>query len=109
VDRIEFRDAVKHERRIELAFEDHRYWDLIRWKDAETVLNKPVTGVKVISKDEILIGVDDEENELYAYVYNYQVVDVAPRVFRPHHYYLPFSRAEVENSKGTLQQNDGYN
>jgi len=109
VDRIEFRDAVKHERRIELAFEDHRYWDLIRWKDAETVLNKPVTGVKVISKDEILIGVDDEENELYTYVYNYQVVDVAPRVFRPHHYYLPFSRAEVENSKGTLQQNDGYN
>ena len=29
----DFREAVRHERRIELAFEDHRYWDLLRWKD----------------------------------------------------------------------------
>ena len=103
-DRNEFRNAVKHERRIELAFEDHRYWDLIRWKDAETVLNNPVTGVKVISKNVVVI---DEENETYTY--QYQIIDVAPRVFRSHHYYLPFTRSEVENSKGTLQQNDGYN
>ena len=94
-DRDEFRDAVKHERRIELAFEDHRYWDLIRWKDAELVLNSPVKGVK-ITKDE------NEE-------FNYEVVDVAPRVFLQRNYYLPFTRAEIENSQGTLKQNDGYN
>ena len=32
-DKDSFRDAVKHERRVELAFEDHRYWDLLRWKE----------------------------------------------------------------------------
>src|SRR5690606_10875787 len=37
-----FREAVHHERRVELAFEGFRYWDLLRWKQAETVLNKPV-------------------------------------------------------------------
>ena len=38
-----FRQAVKHERQVELAFEDHRYWDLLRWKDASTVLNEPLS------------------------------------------------------------------
>ncbi len=42
-----FRDAVKHERRIELAFENHRYWDLVRWGDAVTIQNQPVTGVEI--------------------------------------------------------------
>lgn len=90
----EFRKAVKRERQVELAFEDHRYWDLLRWKDAETVLNNPVKGVRV-SKD--LNG-----------VFAYQIVNVAPRTFLPRNYYLPFRRAEVENSKGSLIQNNGY-
>lgn len=31
----ELRDVVRTERRIELAFEGKRYWDLIRWREAE--------------------------------------------------------------------------
>ena len=42
--KTDFRNAVKQERRVELAFEDHRYWDLLRWKDAMTVLNKAIKG-----------------------------------------------------------------
>ena len=95
VDRDEFRNVVKHERRIELAFEDHRYWDLIRWLDAEDVLNSPVKGVKVAKDTDGL--------------YHYEVVDVAARVFFSRNYYLPFTRSEIENSQGTLKQNDGYN
>jgi starch-binding outer membrane protein, SusD/RagB family len=34
----ELRDAIKAERQLELAFEGSRYWDLIRWGDAEKVL-----------------------------------------------------------------------
>jgi len=41
----ELRKLVRNERRIELAFEDRRYMDLIRWKLAEKVLNKPVYGL----------------------------------------------------------------
>ncbi len=32
-------DNVRHERRIEFAFENLRYWDLIRWRTATTVMN----------------------------------------------------------------------
>lgn len=91
----DFRKAVKHERQVELAFEDHRYWDLVRWNDAYDVLNKPVRGV-VVGK-----------NPLGGYTYSY--VNVASRVFQRHNSYLPFSRQEITNSNGTLTQNSGYN
>jgi len=88
-----FRDAVKHERRVELAFEDHRYWDLLRWKDAMTVLNQPVNGVKITRSGA---------------AYTYTVQKVADRTFNERNYYLPFMRSEIENSAGTLGQNPGY-
>lgn len=84
-----FRAAVKHERQIELAFEDHRYWDLLRWMDAKDVLNRPVKGVKIAGGA-------------------YEVVDVAARSFEERNYYLPFTRSEIQNSNGTIEQNKGY-
>lgn len=38
------RDIIHRERLIELAFEGTRLWDLRRWKEAVTELNKPVYG-----------------------------------------------------------------
>ena len=93
--RDEFRSAIKHERQVEFAFEDHRYWDLIRWGDAPTVLNQPIRGV-VVGKNS-------------AGDYTYQYRTVANRVFLSHQIYLPFSRNEITNSGGTLSQNNGYN
>ncbi|MFN3852742.1 MAG: RagB/SusD family nutrient uptake outer membrane protein [Spirosomataceae bacterium] len=37
-------DEIRRERRVELAVEGFRYWDLIRWKTAEIELKKPVLG-----------------------------------------------------------------
>ena len=92
-DQEAFREAVKHERRVELAFEDHRYWDLLRWKDAMEVLNRPVLGVKVSKEGE---------------GWNYEVTEVAERIFFEKNYYLPFLRSEIENSNNTLEQNPQY-
>lgn len=89
----EFRNAVKHERRVELAFEDHRYWDLLRWKDAMKVLNSPILGVKVSKSGD---------------QWNYEVTEVAARTFHERNYYLPFLRSEIENSNNTLEQNPQY-
>ncbi len=41
---LDMRDELRRERRVELAQEGHRYWDLIRWKTAEIELPKPVLG-----------------------------------------------------------------
>jgi len=90
-----FRTILKHERRIELAFEDHRYWDLLRWQDAGTVLNQPIMGVK--------------PTLVSAGVWSYTPITVATRTFNaPTNYYYPFSHADIVNSNGTLTQNPGY-
>jgi hypothetical protein len=41
---LSMRDEIRRERRVELAQEGFRYWDLIRWKTAEIELPKPVLG-----------------------------------------------------------------
>lgn len=41
---LDMREELRRERRVELAQESFRYWDLIRWKIAETELPKPVLG-----------------------------------------------------------------
>lgn len=38
------REIIMQERRIELAFEGHYFWDVRRWKTAVTELSKPITG-----------------------------------------------------------------
>ena len=91
----DFRAAVKRERRVELAFEDHRYWDLLRWKDAMDVLNRSVKGVSV------------RRNELGGFQYSYPTV--ASRTFYERNYYFPFTRKEIANGAGTLTQNPEYN
>ncbi len=92
--KADFRNAIKAERRVELAFEDHRYWDLIRWKDAASVLNKPIKGMVI------------KKNNLGGYVYSPTTVQT--RTFEEKQYYLPFSREEISNANGTLAQNPLY-
>lgn len=46
------REIIHQERNIELAFEGHRYWDLLRWKTAVRELNGPIRGWSVFGNDE---------------------------------------------------------
>jgi starch-binding outer membrane protein, SusD/RagB family len=94
-DQAGFRNAVKHERRIELAFENYRYWDLLRWKDAETVLNQIMNGVLIT------------KNASSQFVYT--PLGVENRVFDASRmYYYPFPQTEIIKSKGILQQNPNW-
>jgi hypothetical protein len=91
----EMREKIKHERQIELAFEDHRYWDLLRWKDAESVLSQPLKGI-VVTKNT-------------ANSFSYSETTVEKRVFiAPKMYYYPLPYTEIGKSKGKLQQNPGW-
>lgn len=86
--------CIKHERRVELAFEDQRYWDLLRWMDAEKVLNEPVRGVEITNTGGV-------------FGYSEYVVEerrfLADRMYR-----FPFPQVEVGKSKGNLIQNAGW-
>ncbi|WP_217606235.1 RagB/SusD family nutrient uptake outer membrane protein [Chitinophaga sp. GbtcB8] len=44
------RDIIHQESLIELAFEGQRFWDLRRWKEAQTTLNRPVKGWDLIQE-----------------------------------------------------------
>lgn len=90
----EMRDRIKHESRIEFAFEDHRYWDLLRWKDAEIVLNQPLKGMAVKNTDNS---------------FSYSEFTVESRIFSaPKMYYYPIPQVEISKSKGIVTQNTGW-
>ncbi len=42
----QLRERIRRERRIELAFEEHRYWDVLRWGLGSQLLNAPIYGIK---------------------------------------------------------------
>jgi hypothetical protein len=68
-----FRDKLRNERRVELAFEDHRFWDIRRWKigPSTTTINginltkNPVTGV--ISYTPKLVETRIWDDKMYLY------------------------------------------
>jgi starch-binding outer membrane protein, SusD/RagB family len=43
------RDKIFNERRVEMAFEEQRFFDVRRWKIAETTENLPLIGIRVVS------------------------------------------------------------
>lgn len=74
----QMRDAIRHERRIELAFEGFRYDDIKRWKIAEQKLN-----------------MTQEEG-------------VVSRYFEKKNYHFPLPQNEININQGTLVQNPDY-
>ncbi len=90
----EMRNAIYKERKIELAFEEHRMFDLKRWNKAKEVLNNPAFGLKII----------DNGNGTF----NYSRIEAEKRVFEDKMYYYPFPLSEI-NRNGALVQNTGWN
>lgn len=90
-------DFIRHERTIELAIEDHRYFDLRRWRIAEDVLNN----VRYQ-------GIDFTYNfDEGAYIFKLKNAEKQARFFQERHYYLPISRNRIEDN-GNLIENPGY-
>lgn len=88
------RPIVQRERRSELAFEGIRAFDIRRWKIAETVLNKPVRGIKVTS------GAFNKDPNGYIIVENRKFEN-------PKHYLWPVPTFERDQNKN-LGQNTGW-
>lgn len=91
-DQAKMTGLIRSERRIELCFENKRFWDLRRWK---MPLNETVRGMK--------IDRNEETGEL-----TYSIIDVEERKYdSSYQWYGPIPKEEVLKwSK--LQQNKGW-
>lgn len=88
-------EDIVYERRIELAFEEHRYFDERRWKIADSVLNRNATGIRIFK----------ESNGTLTYTPG-QFVE-ARKFVAPKMYWLPIQQDEI-NKNPNLEQNPGY-
>lgn len=93
----QFRERVRNERAIELAFEGHRLWDIRRWEIAMD------DGVMLGDMYGLLIQASTVNKKEY----HYKPVVFETRSFNKRMYRHPFSVGEME--KGYLVQNPGYN
>lgn len=78
LDRSAMRDAIRKERRVELAFEGFRLDDIKRWKIAEDVLNISPVG------------------------------SIYGKYFERKNYHFPLPQQEIDRNRGILEQNPDY-
>ena len=86
---------IQHERRIELVFEHHRYFDVRRWKIANETETKDIIGINIVK------ATDGTKTYTYKNLITCNWDDKL--------YLLPIPRAEIDRSLGSLEQNPGYN
>jgi len=71
------RELVRRERRVELAFEGHRLYDIKRWKIADKVMNGPVYGAKIPDREELYYVETRRFNPERDYVWPIPSIDCA--------------------------------
>lgn len=87
----EFREKVRNERRVELAFEGHRFWDIRRWKIGDVV--KEIYGVEIQNNGGTL---------------TYTAKKIQDRVWEDKMYLYPIPQKEVYINPENLTQNPGW-
>lgn len=88
-------NMIRHERRIELCFEGHRYFDLRRWGIAEIGSNDG-------------LGITITPTSPANTSFTYKVNTMQKRVWLPASYLYPIPRKEIQINP-SLKQNPGYN
>lgn len=96
LDQASFRTAIHNERSIELAFENHRYNDLLRWVEADVALNKAFNGFKTSGK----LRADGS----IAHAWTISLFE--NRIFPKKYYYVPYPIGEI--SKNYLGGGEGW-
>lgn len=82
-------DRYRNERRVELAFEQHRYFDVRRWMIAPQVLDRNASGIVI-------------EDPLSGPV-TYEVSSVQSRAWNDKMYFIPILQDEMNRNKNLIQ------
>lgn len=93
MNQAQMRAVIQNERRIEMAFEEERFFDIRRWKIAETVMNQPVQGQTIVKS---------------GFGYNYNLTNEQTNKFlAPKMYLYPIPYDEVVKNPN-MKQNPGW-
>lgn len=92
INQVEMRALIQNERRIELAFEEHRFWDARRWKIVDQALSGPVYGMNVVRTGN---------------TYIYTPFTVRNIVFQNRLYHMPLPYDETTKNLALIQ-NEGW-
>src|SRR5438876_6539678 len=95
------RDEYRNERRIEMAFEEQRFFDVRRWMIAPQVLSKPATGINIS-----LTGASPTDRSTWTN-YRYETHSIQRRAWVDKMYFMPISLDEL-NRNPLLRQNPGF-
>ncbi len=88
----QMRESIRNERRVELCFEEHRFWDVRRWKLGQTYFGVPVNRVKVTKTGA---------------TFNYTIQELEKRTYKDFYNLLPIPQSERDKNPN-LSQNTGY-
>ena len=92
-DKAKMRELIRNERRIELCFENHRFYDLRRWQVDLSKLNETAMGTQIDKKSDGTL--------------NFTPLKVEEREYKDYMYYGPVPYEETLKWTN-LQQNDGW-
>jgi len=101
----DFRTRYRNERRIELAYENHRWYDIRRWMLFDDLFDEPypLKGITAIVTN--MNGTSNQEE----WTYEYEVKDLtsAPRDYTLRNYWYPIPSTHVEQLYN-IEQNYGW-
>ena len=88
----EMREKIRHERRIELSFEEHRFWDVRRW------MIEPETMTTIQAQ----VPIWNEEGKV-----RYEIRTIQTRTFERKMYRMPIPEQQIYNNPNLIQ-NPGW-
>jgi hypothetical protein len=92
-------DVIRNERAVELVFEEHRYWDLRRWRTAESELDgKRFKGLKF----------EHYNHDTKKFKISLGNAYIKTHVFKEQNYYFPFTDKKISDNPN-LKENPNYN
>lgn len=91
--KTEMRTFIQNERRIELAFEEQRFWDVRRWKIAPVTENREMHGMEITRSA--------------SGTFSYRTIVIRKHVWDDKMYFWPIPSSELTKSPA-LVQNPGY-
>jgi hypothetical protein len=94
---VEMRNRIRNERAVELAFENGRWFDIMRWGIGKNILNGPARQIKIIKNTD---G-----------TFRFEEFDMPPgftHTFVEKQNYYPIPLGEIQKSIGILKQNPGW-